>query len=208
MPGLGVHAVRPACRPLPRACWSLPSPGVLAALAASPEDTIQGPDAPAPAQSQWDRRGPDRRPVAPGPRADRLEALHPFLFSEAPTCPPNRQGRGGGIGGAGRCTLPPHPLQGDSHSFPLTAPPSREILLWCPARGSPLRQPPDLSVVPFKTETPLPSPPPFRCTATRPIFYLATRGVFSAGEERGAAGGGPGSLKAGGPAGGGAARER
>lgn len=111
--------MRPACRPLPRACWSLSSPGVLAALAASPEDTIQGPDAPAPAQSQWDRRGPDRRP-----RADRLEALHPFLFSEAPTCPPNRQGRGGGIGGgAGRCALPPHPLQGDSHSFPLTAPP-------------------------------------------------------------------------------------
>lgn len=112
-PGPGVHSAESRPPTTSRACRR---------RLRTPSEKSLGPDARAPPESQGDQWGPDQRPVAPGPRADLLGALRPFLFSGAPTCPPNRRGQGGGdwreLGGAPSLRTPSRATRTPFHPRP------------------------------------------------------------------------------------------
>lgn len=173
-PGPGVHSAESRPPTTSRACRRR--------LRTLSEKSL-GPDARAPPESQGDQWGPDQRPVAPGPRADLLGALRPFLFSGAPTCPPNRRGQGGGIGRSWVSRPPSAPPPGRLAPPSTPAPAPGETLLSCPAPGLPASPAPGPERCSVQNRNPSPSrhPPPFRRTSTCPMFYLATRGVFSTG---------------------------
>lgn len=127
----------------------------------------------------------------------------PFLWGAHLS--PNRRGQGGGIGGSWVARPPSAPPPGRLAPPSTPAPAPGETLLSCPAPGLPASPAPGPERCSVQNRNPSPSrhPPPFRRTSTCPMFYLATRGVFStggAGRQRGAAEGAPGSP-AGGAAG-------
>lgn len=141
----------PACRPLPGKARLLSRRRL-------------GPDARAPPESQWDRWVPEHSPVAPGPRADQMEAL-PF--------PRGRQNRGGRSGGAGRCALPPH-LPSRVTRTPFHSPLQGIILLSCPAPGFPPSSAPGPERCSAQNRSPLPSPSssPFPLHPHLPHFFF------------------------------------